>query len=68
MADLTGTEKQKRNRKKHQGQRHADVQTTNGKEQQKKENADDYSVVSSQHQKCLGRLQKDMKHINGLFR
>ena len=53
MADLTGTEKQKRNRKKHAGHRHPDVQTTNGKEQQKKENADNYSVVSSQHQKCL---------------
>ena len=44
------------------------VQTTSRKEPQKKEKADNSSVVPSQLKKCLGRLEKDVQPINGLYR
>ena len=46
---------------------HPDVQTTSRKEPQKKEKAENSSVVPSQPEKCLGRLEKDVQPINGLY-
>ena len=70
MADLAGTEKRKRSRQKHTRHPppHPDVQKTSRKESQKKEKADNSSVVPSQPEKCMGRLEKDVQPINGLYR
>ena len=47
---------------------HPDVQKTSRKEPQKKQKAENSSVVPSQPNKCLGRLEKDVQPINGLHR
>ena len=68
MADLAGTKKRKRSRKKHIDRpTHPDVQETSRKEPQKKEKAENSSVVPSQPEKCLGRLEKDVQPINGHY-
>ena len=67
MADLAGTEK--RSKKAHRTPLlHPDVHTTSRKEPPKKEKADNSSVVPSQSEKCLERLEKDVQPNNGLYR
>ena len=69
MAYMAGTEKQKRSRKNTMDTPpHPDVETTSREEPQKKENAKNSSIVPSQPEKCLGRLEKDVQPINGLSR
>ena len=47
---------------------HHYAQTTNRKEPQKKEMAENSSVMRSQPEKYFGRLEKDVQPINGLYR
>ena len=68
MANLAGTEKRKRSRKSPQNTPpHPDVQTTSRKEPQKKEKKENSRVVPSQPENCLGRLEKGVQPIKGLY-